>query len=383
MTAPLRLCCWQPLLTAQQSHTYRALKDMPGVDLHAVSSMTDHPTMKGWVTNDEAVLIPEVLSARGWRARIRELIADPQTIHVFGSPFDRSRVTLALVLALLRRRRVFLVSEPYAGAALGYFSDRRAWLTQLKHRARPWLYKVYGLLLARRLTGVFAISPRAVQQFRVMGVTPAHVLPFGYFVAAQPTGGHKPGGATLRCVYVGSLIRRKGVETMLAAWKMSSVLQGRATLDIYGPGDIAAELPTGVALRGRLPYGTAGAVMAAADLVIVPSLADGWAAVVNEAVQAGTPVVVGDAAGAAAMVAEWGCGTVFLSGDAAALVAALEGYVANPVRLAAARAATGPLAEQLEPAVAGRFLYDGIVALTHGDPPPVAPWYPDPGTVGS
>ena len=59
-------------------------------------------------------------------------------------------------------------------------------------------------------------------------------------------------------------------------------------------------------------------------MLVLPSLHDGWGAVVSEALIAGTPVICSDACGSAGVVEASGVGCVFPSGDVEALSACLS-----------------------------------------------------------
>lgn len=380
MSGPLlKIVCWQPVLTDHQSETFAALANIEGVMLTAVTSRADNRDKPGWIARSGDVAT-ELLPAVGWRRQIRELLADPDTVHVFASPFDFARVSVALMQALRLRRRVFLLSEPYSTAPVGYFADHQPLLARLKHRIRPTLYRLYGAVLAKRIAGVFAISPRGVRQYRRMGVAPERIFPFGYFVSPKTTMPRRPEAPPhrkmLRCVFVGSLIERKGFRLAIDAFASSELLQRHATLTIYGPGQLpTGPLPDGVVFGGALSNAETLGVMSNADLVLVPSLFDGWGVVVNEAILAGTPVIASDAVGAGAMVIEWQCGRLFRNGNSAALRDELEELVLAPLAVDEMRRATVPLSATLQPAVAGRFMYDCIRARLANQSAPAAPWY--------
>ena len=376
----LTVVCWQPVLTAHQSETFVALQDCESVTLRAITSRADNLHKPGWVADDPRIPV-ELLPRRKWRERTNELLSDSDAIHIFATPFDWSRCTLALLSAIRRGRAVFLLSEPYGMAPVGYFADRFPWVEKLKHRLRPALYRFYGALLGRKVAAVFAISPRAVVQYQEIGFPPEHIYPFGYFVSGtaprtRTASLSAAATAPLRCVFIGSMIERKGIHLALDAFRNSPCLQAQATLDIYGPGQPpSANLPAGVDFRGALPHDQVQEVMAQSDLVLVPSLFDGWGVVVNEAVNAGTPVVASDAVGAAAMLQKWGCGRTFNRGDVGALQQCLEDLAADRSMVEHLRARTAALAQQIQPTVAGRYMYECIHARLCQTTPPIAPWF--------
>lgn len=370
---------WHPVLTPHQSHTLRALGDALGIPVYPVVAKQEDALRRaqGWAANDDSLLAPELLPAKGARARINAILdANPDAVHLFGSPFERSPVNAALYGVVRRRGTAFLISEPYSPAAVGYFADRAKWRDTIKARLRPLLYGVYAQLLRRRIAGVFAISPLAVEQYRAMGFT--NIYPFGYFVpgddvtplAASPN-------APLNVAYLGSFIPRKGVPTLLHAFATKSVRASGARLTLFGPENAAVRSIDVLNVRygGALPFGAVQSVLAGFDLLVVPSLYDGWAVVVNEAVQAGIPVLASDTVGAGAMLTRWNCGALFRARDGDDLARLLAEIAADRGRLDAWRANARQLSEILEPAVAGAYMAACITSHLNRNSSPEAPWY--------
>ena len=106
---------------------------------------------------------------------------------------------------------------------------------------------------------------------------------------------------------MGSLIQRKGLRTFLQhliLWCTTHpdrIIEWRLIGD--GPERIALEtlvLPANLKLGflGDVDYEDVPALMADADLLAFPTLADEWGLVVNEAMAAGLPVVGGAVGGA-------------------------------------------------------------------------------------
>ncbi|MCG6118440.1 MAG: glycosyltransferase [Aquimonas sp.] len=73
-----------------------------------------------------------------------------------------------------------------------------------------------------------------------------------------------------------------------------------------------------------------GALMAAADLLVLPSREEGLSNVLLEAMAAGLPVLASDAGGSPELVEDGVCGLLFRSGDLDALVAALRRLLEDP-----------------------------------------------------
>jgi len=133
-------------------------------------------------------------------------------------------------------------------------------------------------------------------------------------------------------LYVGRLVEDKGVRVLLEAWRR--VEAGDATLCLVGDGPLASDpalARPGVRLAGRLPRDRLAVAYAAADVVVVPSIAtrrflEPWGLVCNEAMSQGRPVVASDAVGAAAggLVRDRETGLVVPAGEPGALASALE-----------------------------------------------------------
>jgi len=380
----MRLICWQPLLTDHQAYTYIAL-----------AARVDHLRVCTW-RNDDAIR-----NAQGWRRHSgpagdeqavppdrwwswsRKLLNDDRdAIHIFGSPFENWRQVAVMLTACAMGRRVAIVSEPYSVSDVGYFSAGMHWKDRLKRNLRPWLYRLYGALFARRFDAVFAISPRACLQYAAMGVPRERIAPFGYFVPPPETGAEDrdPVAADgLRLAFIGSLIPRKGIDVAVRAMAMVRASGRRVTLDLYGPGTPPAPAADGsVTYRGTLPFGQVAATLAGYDALIVPSQFDGWGVVVNEAVQAGVPVIASDATGAGGFIAAQGCGALFATGDAAELAALLGRWHDTPALVSQARAAAVRAAPLLAPEVAAAYMVRVLDARASGRPAPDAPWYARP-----
>jgi glycosyltransferase involved in cell wall biosynthesis len=143
-------------------------------------------------------------------------------------------------------------------------------------------------------------------------------------------------------LYVGRLVEDKGVRVLAEAWRGLAEQHG-ASLCLVGDGPLAdddALRVSGVILAGRLERERLPAAYAAADLVVVPSVAtrrflEPWGLVCNEAMHQGTPLIATDAVGAAAggLVRDGETGLVVPAGDVSALAAALDRLLSDgPLR---------------------------------------------------
>lgn len=101
---------------------------------------------------------------------------------------------------------------------------------------------------------------------------------------------------SVRFLYVGWFSARKGVYDLLEAWERSGLgVQGNELVLAGGTrGDLSAwdgAVPQGVQIAGRIPHNQLSSVYRSADVFVFPSLFEGSARVINEALAAGLPIV--------------------------------------------------------------------------------------------
>jgi len=146
-------------------------------------------------------------------------------------------------------------------------------------------------------------------------------------------------------LFVGRLVREKGVSELLSAYsQMSESLRAEFGLVFVGDGPLRSQLQeraasitpgtihfAGFAHREQLP-----AYYALAEFLVLPTYTDTWGLVVNEAMACGLPVILSEAAGCAAdlVTKDWN-GRLVPSGDIASLAAAMTSVASQPdLRLA-------------------------------------------------
>jgi glycosyltransferase involved in cell wall biosynthesis len=379
---------WQPVLTDHQAFTFQALAHEAGVPVVAyVTTMEDAVRKEqGWadtqVNSVERRLIPKRGCLRYCYRQLREHRTD---VHLFASPFQQPRLIMCMLFAAWLGIEFYLISEPYSPRADGYLRETSQLLGKIKAGLRPWLYRVYALLFRIHAAGIFAISRLALDQYQQAGVPPAKLFLFGYFVPCDAAVPAPPNSTVLavntdlRIIFVGSLIRRKGVDLLLEAVQRLHAQDCKVSVDIFGPGDVNSITPKDASIhyRGMIPFGQAQKVIAQYDLLVLPSRYDGWGVVVNEALCAGVPVVCSDNTGAGAVAVAFGAGLSFSSGDAHALGDVLARLVDSPSLLKAMRAAAPLAAHALQPEVAARYMLDVIRAPADRKASIPSPWYPD------
>ena len=141
--------------------------------------------------------------------------------------------------------------------------------------------------------------------------------------------------------YVGKLVPRKGVDTLIEALGILHRRPGGAPLLVAaGIGELreplearAAELGVADRVRfvGKVPHDDVGWWMAAGDVFVLPSLSEGLPTVVCEAMNCGRPVVATAVDGTPEIVRDGETGLLVPPSDARALAGALARLVDDPV----------------------------------------------------
>ncbi|MGE3138187.1 MAG: glycosyltransferase family 4 protein [Thermoleophilia bacterium] len=140
--------------------------------------------------------------------------------------------------------------------------------------------------------------------------------------------------------FVGKLLPRKGVDTLIEAWGILGRRPGGAPLLVAGgigpmrEGLEARAAELGVADRvrfvGKIPHDDVGWWMAAGDLFVLPSLSEGLPTVVCEAMNCGRPVVATAVDGTPEIVRDGQTGLLIPPRDPQALADAVARVLDEP-----------------------------------------------------
>lgn len=146
----------------------------------------------------------------------------------------------------------------------------------------------------------------------------------------------------LRVVWAGTFSIRKGAYHFVEAWRRIAA-RGVARVDIYGAVVMSDRhvnpVPEGMNFRGSVIRSRLFEAFDAADVLVFPTLADGFGMVVTEAFSRGLPVITTSRAGASDLVRDRENGLIIEAGAPEPIVAALEWCLDNRPALAAMRPA--------------------------------------------
>ncbi len=185
-----------------------------------------------------------------------------------------------------------------------------------------WLYaKLKYAKYVKYIDLVLAIGQNAAIYYHFMGIDESSIKPFNYCVEDTKNNKLMKAHSNFRAIYLGGLIRRKGVDILCNAYSLLN--NDPFQLDIYGGGKEEQKLRSitkkhnlaSINFKGIVSNDQIKQIISTYDLLILPSRYDGWGAVLNEALMAGTPVLCSDNCGAKQLIQCELQGVIFKTGS--------------------------------------------------------------------
>ena len=299
----------------------------------------------------------EALATRHDVTVIVPLVSEEQR-EKMGWPAYETTSSVRIIVAPKDSEVQAMFEEKYSGRTIAFFSGisafktvRRWFLTSLNYplergiiteapytyRFPLWMHKIRFILQDYRyikyINYMFAIGRNCEEYYRIWSGS-WKIVPFDYCVAPRPASDPTPvvdkDKATF--CFVGTLDKRKNVKVILDAFAQFMHKHREACkqclLTIVGDGPMRASLEAFVrenklqgvvTFKGTLPMNEARQVIAQSHVLILPSLYDGWGAVVNEALMEGTMVYCSDQCGASVLIDSPSHGRIFSPKDSRAL----------------------------------------------------------------
>ena len=198
-----------------------------------------------------------------------------------------------------------------------------------------WAHRLRFFCLDKKYTPfihwVFAMGEDGVNYFRSVCKS-WQVFPFAYCTDSavlldDKDGVVRQGGAMF--VFVGSLSWRKAPLDLL---KAKILMPSSCKITFVGDGPERSKLENcierkrlrDISLLGTKKNSEISSIFSQHDILILPSIYDGWGAVVNEALQRGLYVICSDRCGAKDLLQDARCGCVFHSGNHKQLAAIMH-----------------------------------------------------------
>ena len=196
-----------------------------------------------------------------------------------------------------------------------YTYDKPLWMHMIRFALKDWRY-------VKHFDYVFAIGEDCATYYKMWSKR-WKVVPFLYCTSESGASvltdcTESMSQAALRVCFVGSLDKRKNVGELMDA--LSQINNMNIDVTIVGDGpernnieqkvsDLDAKIK--VKFLGTLPMEATQNVIAHNDVLVLPSLHDGWGAVINEAMMLGTTPICSSKCGAKYIIQKSGFGGVY------------------------------------------------------------------------
>ena len=240
-------------------------------------------------------------------------------------------------------------------------------------------------LLIIKAKGILAVSIFAVDFFKSLGIESERIYRFGYFRSIKSNLQKHTISSTIQLIFVGQLIERKGIMTLLEAIKNIHQTNKLFNLTIIGTGELESilkdfivenKLQDTVNLLGVVSSENVVDYITKADLLILPSNFDGWGMVVNEALQSNIPVLVSDQCGAKELIKYGYNGFIFKAKETDSLTENLLKFLEMSFdERETMKKRAGEMGEKISIPVVGNYLNLCIQhSLNPANLKPTAPW---------
>lgn len=290
----MKFIFWQNIISIHQSAFIKALSKEHNVILVAEQQLDQQRVSENWN-------IPEMGNAKVIVAptdsEIKSLLSDNDAWNVFSGIDAFPLVFKVFKLAVRLNRRIVVLAEPYN------------W-TGVKGKLRILKYKRLFSKYHKHITHLFTTGNHGIRCFKIAGMPMEKLHQWGYFTEfdsdvvkttfnenKQPT-----------VIFVGKIDKRKNIIPLVFILNELHDLYGE--VKIIGTGPLESELTEHIANNDKIHYlgsksnDEVKRYIGQSDLLILPSLFDGWGAVVNEALSQGTRVLCSDMCGAGILLDE-------------------------------------------------------------------------------
>ncbi len=317
----------------------RASPDSRGGIATVMSLILDYPgddaDLQHVVTYGDGSAAHKVRVAATGMARLAALVATRRVdvVHAHMS-FKGSVVRKALALRLAQAAGVPTVLHAHSHGFTRWFRGlpryQRVAVQTLLHADR-WL--VLGDRWAQEYAQHLRIDPQRVSVLHNPTVPPA--LPDGQ-TWQWPHSGDEP---IVRMVFLGRLGQRKGCYDLIAALaRLDDATRARIHLVMAGDGDLhevraaarASDLEDTVEFPGWIDESTRAALLATADVLLLPSHQEGLPMAVLEGMSAGLAILTTPVGGIPEVIEDDVNGLLVTPGDDKEIAAALARLVAEP-----------------------------------------------------
>ena len=207
-------------------------------------------------------------------------------------------------------KRGLITERPYT-FAFGRANGKPLWVHRLRFLIQDFKYAKY-------IDKVFVMGNDGVDYFKSV-FKRWEVIPFCYCTNTKTTNISNIRGTSKFC-FIGSLSCRKSPITIV---KAAAQLNKEFEITYIGGGEQQKKIENyinqhklnNVTILGFQKMEEIPSILSNQDILILPSIYDGWGAVVNEALQSGLYVISSNQCGAKDLLKDPRCGKIFESGN--------------------------------------------------------------------
>lgn len=263
---------------------------------------------------------------------------------------------------------------------IGYWRTARQLLEKEKEQWPDWAATITGfndseeklsrkdeeLQLADRIFVASQFTANTLKQFP--GALPGiEVIPYGFPKVVENRLYAKVAGRPLKLLFVGGLSQRKGIANLFAAVE---TFGNHVELTVVGHKPVNSCYALDAALgRHRwihsLPHAEILKIMQAHDVLVFPSLFEGFGLVITEAMSQGTPVITTDRTAGPDLIRHGQNGWLAEAGSTQALKAAIEDILLNSGMIATAGREAMETARKRPWEAYGKELAEAIMRYNH------------------
>lgn len=367
------LVFWQNIPSIHQASFVREVARLWSGDVWIAveSDISDFRVQQGWMCPDFAPARLLVAPDRKERIRLLEQTQSRDDVHVFSGLRAYPETYWTMTRACKTRALLGVIAEP------GRHDD--GWRALLR---RGW-YTLNCFFWKEKLDFLLSTGKIGFEWYMSCLFPGDKIFPFGYFVdtSSGSIDSKIYSENIFNILFVGQIIHRKGIDILLHA--LAGLHDLVWNLHIVGKGEqqeelniLAHDLDINDRIVWEGVFENAGVrrLMKEVDLLVLPSRFDGWGAVVNEALMAGTPVVVSDTCGASDLVRAPFLGTVFVSQSVVNLRDALRKEMDNGKLTSIQRQKIIKWSEKITTAASAAYFMNILASVRQGEGRPLPPW---------
>jgi len=259
---------------------------------------------------------------------------------------------------------------------IGYWKAAKILLTAEQERWPEWASTLTGLRnsdeklkrkdeelrLADQIFVASSFTAKTLNEYEGK-LCPVTVIPYGFPPVVSDRKYNDDAKKPLKLLFVGGLSQRKGIADLFAA---VDHIGERVALTVVGKKTIG-DCPALEEALGRhkwipsLPHHEVLSLMQEHDILVFPSLFEGFGLVITEAMSQGTPVITTDRTAGPDLITDGENGWIIEAGSTAALQQAIENLIGKPEVIAAAGRAAMETARLRPWEKYGQELSDAIV----------------------